>query len=157
MTKNISVKITGIQEIAKKFEKMDGLVYLVHSMKAAASHVKGKTQAYPPSTEANIPFQRRWYERGYGSKWMLRDGSVAGSKTSKMLNRSWTIKEEKKGLTQIIGTAVSYAPYVHDKDKQAPFHANHGWKTVQTVAKEETPTILDFLKKRLQEWINSKV
>lgn len=151
-----TITIEGLEEVLEKIKTLGELKHFIAAMKASAEHIKGTVDVYPPESEANIPYQRRWYERGYGPKWMRADGSIGGRKTSKMLNRSWTISQENGGLTQIVGSNVKYGPYVMDENKQASFHKARGWKTIQTVAKEETPRILQFIKDEIDKIINRK-
>ena len=142
MTANIEIQ--GLEEVVKKIEKLGRLDYLQAAIKASAAHVKGKVAQYPPSTAANAPGSKRWYERGYGSKWTRADGSIGGRKTSEMLGRKWTTETRNRGLTAVVGNNVSYGPYVQG-EKQAAFHKARGWKTAEDVAKEETDEVVRFI------------
>lgn len=148
------IKYDGLEPLLKKLTKLSQLKYVIAAIKAAAAHVKGKADDYPPSTIANSPDNPtgRWYERGYGPKWQTRSG-VHGRKTSETLGRRWAIKIEDHGLTAIIGNNVSYAPFVHSREEQAGFHKDRGWKTVEDVAEEETPVVLDFLHQEIDRAI----
>jgi len=86
---------------------------------------------YPPATAANQP-NHRWYERGYGPRWTRKDGSIGGSKTSEMLNRSWGTQRKSWGM--ILGSRASYAPVVHSHEEQAKFHGARGWVTDKQAA-----------------------
>jgi hypothetical protein len=81
---------------------------------------------YPPASAANAP-NHRWYERGYGPRWSRKDGSIGGSKTSEMLNRSWGIARKRWGM--VLGSRASYSPVVHHHKEQARFHKARGWVT----------------------------
>jgi len=150
-----SVKINGLEEITAKLKKLEDMKAIVPALRAGALHVKGKIATYPPSSEANTPNQRRWYERGYGSKWMRADGSIGGRKTSEMLGRKWTIGERNAGLTQVVGNNASYGPFVQDAESQAAFHGRRGWKTVQDVAASEADTVIEFIKKEVDKVLES--
>lgn len=133
---DLNIRIKGLDRIARKLDKLENAQYLSAAMTAGLSHLKDGVAQYPPASEANQPYQRRWYERNWGSKWMRRDASIGGRRTSEMLGKSWTTRIENRGVRGILGTKVSYAPFVQDKTRQARFHAMRGWKTVQDVIRE---------------------
>lgn len=145
------IQINGVSELIQKLERLERLSFLYPAIAAATLHVKGKIAKYPPSSEANTPNQRRWYQRGYGSKWMRRDGSVGGSKTSETLGRKWTTETANGGLTGVVGNNVSYGPYVQDAEKQAAFHAARGWKTTDQVADEEQKRVGQFILQAIEK------
>ena len=146
-----TIKIEGLSELVKTLDDVRQLRFVKAALKAAARHIEAKVKKYPPATAANSPAGpgRGWYERGYGSRYMTVLGQVRGRKTSEMLGRSWSTREEDDGLTQIIGTPVSYARYVHDIDQQSRFHFHHGWKTIQYIAEQEAPV----LRKKIMEYL----
>jgi len=145
------VEIRGLDKLIRKLSDVKSLRAAKVALKAGALHIKGKIATYPPASEANTPYQRRWYERGYGPKWMRKDGTWRGSKTSETLGRRWTIAERNAGLTQVVGNNVSYVPYVQDPDKQTSFHAARGWKTTGQVVDEEADTVVRFVKAKVDE------
>jgi hypothetical protein len=151
-----TIQIVGLDEQLAKVKTLGELKSFVAAMKASAVHIKSTVNVYPPSGPWNSPAARNWYERGYGPYWTLKDGTVHSKKTSKMLNRSWTISQENGGLTQIVGSNVHYGPFVMDDSKQTWFHKAHGWKTVQTIAKEQTARILKFISDEINKVINRK-
>jgi len=150
-----SIKINGLDELTAKLKKLEDLQAIAPALRAGALHVKGKIATYPPSSEANTPNQRRWYERGYGSKWMRADGSIGGKKTSENLGRKWTIGERNAGLTQVVGNNVSYGPFVQDAESQAAFHKARGWKTVQDVVASETDKVIAMISQELDKILSS--
>ena len=152
MTKDI--RIDGLAPLIRKLDTLQKLEKIKPALRASAVHVKGKISKYPRSSEANVPNQRRWYERGYGSRWMRRDGSIGGKKTSETLGKRWAVREERGGMTQIIGNNASYAVFVQDKDEQAAFHALRGWSTAQQVAQDETPVVIRFVQDEIDKILN---
>lgn len=134
------LEIRGLDKLLTKLETLGQLKFAVTAMKAGALHIKGKIAKYPPSSEANTPGQKRWYERGYGTRW-----PGGGKRTSETLGRKWTIASRDGGLTQVIGNNVSYGPYVQSAKLQARFHAKRGWKTDEQVVEEEKNYVADFL------------
>jgi hypothetical protein len=135
-----SVEIQGLDKTIAKLEKVKGMNAARTALKAAGVHIKGKAAKYPPSSEANLPkLKGSWYERGYGTRW-----SGGGRKTSETLGRKWTV-QQKRGLETVVGNIVSYGPYVQADDWQAAFHRRRGWKTIETVVKQEKDTVLEFV------------
>ena len=151
-----NIKIEGLDKVLEKVKSLGELKHLVAAMKAGAAHIKGTVDKYPPAGVWNSSSARNWYQRGYGPFWTLKDGTVHSKKTSEMLNRSWTVSQENGGLTQIVGSNVSYGPFVMDDAKQTWFHKAHGWKTIQTVVKEQTARVVKFVSDEINKIINRK-
>jgi len=143
-----AVQVKGLDQLLRKVDSIQGLRVAVRALRASAAHIKGKVNTYPASTVANSPgvYPKRWYERGYGSRWARKSGGVGGRKTSETLGRKWTTAQRNGGLTQVVGNNVSYGPYVQDKKKQTRFHGARGWKTIQDVTEQEADTIVNFVK-----------
>lgn len=140
-----TLTIKGIDELRAKLGALEAGKLLRPVMTAAVERAKSAIAVYPPASEANTPNQRRWYERGWGSKWMRADGTVGGKKSSEMLGRSWTTSVAQDGRSAEVGTKVTYAQYVQDRDFQPAFHKNRGWRTVQDVAEEQGPEIVKMI------------
>ena len=140
-------EIKGLDKLIRKIKSLEGLRAARTALQAGAIHVKGKVDTYPPATIANSPGNPtgRWYERGYGPRWQLKSGGVGGRKTSETLGRKWTTASRNAGLTQIIGNNVSYGVFAQG-DRQARFHKERGWKTIEKVADEESEAVLRFVK-----------
>jgi len=145
-----SITIKGLDKLTRKLKSFEDMKKVIPALEAGANHIEGVVKEYPDSTEANTPGQARWYERGYGPRWLRKDGSWGGSKTSEVLGKQWAVKSKNKGLTWIIGNPVSYGKYVHGEE-QASFHGPRGWKKIEDVAKEESDTILKFVKDRVDK------
>lgn len=142
-----TVQIKGLDQLLRKVDSIQGLRVAVRAMRASAVHVKGKIATYPASTIANSPgaYPKRWYERGYGSRWARKSGGIGGRKTSETLGRRWTTAQRNGGLTQVVGNNVSYGEFVQSRKKQASAHKGR-WKTIQDVSEEEAETIVNFVK-----------
>lgn len=140
------IQIKGLDRLQHKLAALADPQKYAAAMDAAATHVKGKIAKYPPSSEANRPNDvLPWYERGYGTRYP----GGGGRKTSQTLGRKWTIA--KRGtLARVVGNNVSYGPFVQG-ERQAWFHKRRGWKTTETVAKEERKTVVEFLQKKVRE------
>lgn len=151
-----TIQIVGLDKALEKVKTLGEMKTFIGAMKTGAGHIKSTVDVYPPAGVWNSPSARNWYERGYGPYWTLASGEIHSKKTSKRLNRSWTITQENGGLTQIVGSNVSYGPFVMDESKQTWFHKAHGWKTVQTIVKEQTARIVKFITDELNKIINRK-
>ena len=145
------VRIDGLDRVLRKVRTLEQMKGAKRGLKAAALHIKAMTAKYPPESEANRPNARgRWYERGYGPKWISAAGVEGGKRTSETLGRKWTSKAAKNGLAAIIGNNVSYGPFVQG-DEQARFHKRRGWKTTKEVAEDEAETVLNLIKKTVDK------
>jgi len=154
---SVHIEIEGLDKAIAKLVKAGKPKVLSAALKAAGLHVKGKVAVYPAATEANSPGNPtgKWYERGYGPRWIRkRAGGIGGSKTSETLGRKWTV-DQPDSFSVVIGNNVSYGPYVQDPEKQASFHAAHGWKTTEQVVKEETDAVMDFIRKEIRKALES--
>jgi hypothetical protein len=151
----ITINELDSRRIERKLRDVANQEYLAGAMQAGLSHLKSGVAEYPPPSYANQPYQRRWYERNWGGKWMRADGSVGGRKTSEMLGKSWTTRVENRGRRGVLGTKVSYAPFVQDKSRQASFHAARGWKTVQDVMQERAARVVEGIQLAIRGLWNS--
>jgi len=177
----MSIQITGLGDILERLERLERMDGVQAALMAAGKHVKGVVDDYPPETEANKPTNPsgRWYERGYGPRWWVKGGEVSagyggksaqaqrreilgkarkglihGRKTSKDLDKQWTIKP-LWATAVVVGNNVSYAPFVQDEERQARFHKRRGWPTVQQVAKQETEWVRRFVENYLRKLIGA--
>jgi len=151
-------KIIGERELQRKLRRLGNFkTELAPTIKDMGVHVKGKIAKYPPSSEANAPagVGKSWYERGYGTRWLRRDGSIGGRKTSETLGRKWTSRTRNGGLTAVVGNNVSYGPFVQGSE-QADFHKRRGWKTTDDVAAEENEFVLRKIQKKVDQILASK-
>lgn len=148
-----TMHIEGLPELMRKLEAIKGSAWMRNALRAVAITMKDAIAPYPPGSEANTPNQRRWYERGYGTRWLRKDGTVGGKRTSQTLGRNWSTRIE--ATRAILGNGASYARYVHDKDLQPAFHRARGWKTAQDALSEQSSVIesilSDYLGRELQK------
>ncbi len=136
-----TVRIVGLDDLQRRLGA-DFKPAMRGATRAIALEIQGEIAPYPPSTEANRPRSslatRRalpWYERGYGTRWHRRDGTVGGRKTSETLGRRWGIKRSG-GTGAVLGNIASYSPYVHSHDKRAKFHKRRGWVSDEEAIKD---------------------
>jgi hypothetical protein len=127
------IEVTGLDEVVKRLGK-DLRPVLKKVAFAIGKQVEGKINitAYPTQPAPVNP--DRWYQRGYGSKWRRKDGSVGGRATSEQLGQRWATRA--KGWGAVVGNPASYAPFVQSQEKQAAIHKATGWVTDVQVAEE---------------------
>lgn len=147
--------ITGMDKLKAALGELRARDVAVSILKAATLHLRGKISVYPQSSDANKPRSfvsggiNRWYERGYGSKWARKDGSIGGAQTSQTLGRSWSEAVDPGGKWGSVGTDVSYAPAVQDAEAQAGYHKQRGWVTVQDVIERYGGEVIDMAHKAI--------
>ena len=125
----MEIKIEGLDRAMRKLTALENREYVKGTMQACVLLAKNHIAVYPPATEANSPSRKRWYERGFGTRYRRKDGTIGGRRTSETLGRKWATEVTDKGLVGKIGNNASYARFVHDADKQARFHAARRWRT----------------------------
>jgi phage gpG-like protein len=146
---DVVVEIEGLDELIRKLDDVAQLRKVHAGIRAAGMYVKGKIAIYPPATIANSPNNPsgQWYQRGWG----IRYKGGGGRQTSENLGKKWTSKYDKRKFEAVVGNNASYAVFVQGPKqggkgaRQAKHMANIGWKSIDTVAKEET--------KRVQEYV----
>ena len=136
----LTVKIHGTAELKRALNaNLKGVMQ--GATLGIASEIKSIISPYPGVPIPANP--RRWYERGFGPKWLSdpkrrpqkRRGrrpitygpSWAGYKTSETMGRKWGTMQRGPGA--IVGNAASYAPVVHHYKDQARIHKQTGWVT----------------------------
>lgn len=121
----------------------------------AALHLKGKMASYPSHTPR--PQAQYWSDKQRrGFFYHLKQGNIdvpykrGMSRKSKKLGQSWTNEARNNGLTQVIGTAVSYAPLVQSAAKQTQYHKVTGWKTEKQVIADEAANVNKIVNQYIQ-------
>lgn len=111
----------------------------------AVLELKDRAAAYPVSGAWNsAPGTRgdnRWYQRGYGSRWLRNDGTYGGQNTSQRLQQSWQTEVQRTDeFTASAFTDVTYAPYLLDEEKpRVRWAASHGWQSLDEIERDYTP------------------
>jgi hypothetical protein len=146
---SLSIEIKGMDKIQAKLRQLEPRQYAQATMQACVTELKGYIAQYPPATDANNPYARKWYERGYGPRWHRADGSVGGIKSSQTLGRRWTTKVEDMGMRGTVGNNATYAPYVQWGQKQPWYHKRTGWRTVEDAIREKGPRIQEIWRRAI--------
>ena len=143
---NFTVTVTGIEAVIAKLGKLNAETLAAPWIKSVGIDAQTWMAQYPPSTEANSPnAMGRWYERGRGTWRTRKDGSTVNDGKSQALGRSWTMATTDGGLGALVGTKVTYAKFVNDRDTQAGFHARRGWRAVQRWKEQRWPEMKRWL------------
>lgn len=152
------VEIRGLDELTRRLDSFKDLKKVIPALEAGANHLEGVVKEYAPKSEANKPGGpgSRWYQRGFGPRWARKDGTWGGRKTSEVLRSRWAVQSKNHGLTWIIGNNATYAKYVHGEE-QAHFHKDRGWKTIFDVVKQESDTVLNFVKDRVDRILAGQI
>jgi phage gpG-like protein len=148
-----TIEIEGLDELVKKLNDLSKLKTVHAGIKAAGLYVKGKIAIYPPQTIANSPNNPsgQWYQRGWG----IRYKGGGGRQVSEQLGKKWTMKYDQAKFEAVVGNNASYAVFVQGPkqgskgSRQAGHMARIGWKSVDTVAEQES--------KRVQEYVYQAV
>ncbi len=103
---------------------------------AAAYPVAGRWNSAPGTKGDN-----RWYQRGYGSRWLRKDGTFGGSNTSQRLQQSWNTEVQRTDeFTASAFTDVTYAPYLLDEEKpRVNWAQSHGWQSLDEIQEDYAP------------------
>jgi hypothetical protein len=167
---NLSIEIRGLDKIVAKFGK--GADPIIKALtRGIAEDIRARMAKYPGPVKYPIkwasPAQRRAYfakrraprfesEADYGdaekAKGLPLKYTRQSDDWSERLGPSWAT--ENRGLDAVVGTRVSYAPWVQSKERQQPMHAATGWITdedaVQAAIDENVPE--KTLEEILREW-----
>lgn len=103
---------------------------------AAAYPVAGRWNSAPGTKGDN-----RWYQRGFGSRWLRKDGTFGGSNTSQRLQQSWNTEVQRQDeFTASAFTDVTYAPYLLDEEKpRVNWAQSHGWQSLDEIQEDYAP------------------
>jgi hypothetical protein len=163
MVAEIKVDLKGIKEVEEVLKEAGSLKPFKLGLKEGAIHLKGKFASYPKVSRRPQPFAGQTDEERDASRrgffYHLNKGNIevpyrrGMSPGSKRLGQSWTVQEKSGGLQQVIGTAVSYAKLVQDKEEQTAYHKVTGWKTVQQTIKEETKKVVATINEAIEKAI----
>ena len=119
----MAVKIRGVAALARRLKgNLDET--LKPAYVAIGELVRGEVAPDPPALPPRDP---SWYERGYGGRYRRRDGRVTGRRTSEMLGRRWSVTARGRGA--VVENSASYAPFVHNAERQNRVLGTRGWVT----------------------------
>ena len=152
MAEEFSVKVEGIEKIQKMLNNADAQASLIVGLEFGMKQLRQEMR-YPPVSEANYPQTTftsgkrggattiRWYQRGFGSRYMRKDGSIGGTRTSEPLKDAWGQKLFKGSqIKGVVFNKAAYSPYTHG-NRQPVFHKRRGWKRIEVEGRKLAPKI----------------
>lgn len=149
---NLTVTIRGLDQLRAKFGK--GADPIIKALtRGIAEDIRARIAKYPGKVKYPIEWASAKQRRAYFAKRKGLGPYVRQSDTwSERLGPSWAT--ENRGLDAVIGTRVSYAPWVQSKERQQPMHKNTGWVTdeeaIKGMADDNVPE--KILEEVLREW-----
>jgi hypothetical protein len=145
------IETNGLEAITRKLDALGRPDAFRIPMTQAVQFVHRGVAKYPPSSSANSPKTHGgWYERGFGTKYRRRDGTITGRQTSETLGRRWTTDVTPSGRLGRIGNNASYAVYVQG-EKQARWHKQRGWVNAPEWVEEHSRDIVRFFEAHYQK------
>lgn len=158
MTSAVKITPTLKQVMIKVMAVIDDPAARQRVLTKAGDELKKILAIYPPAGIWNRPpgtrGDNRWYERGYGSRWLRNNGSMGGTNNSQQLDRSW-VSEKRDEFTQSVNTGVTYAPFLLDPAQRVNWAVSHGWTSIDKTAEDFTPgfekIILDEIDKQIDK------
>lgn len=124
---NFTVTINGLDKLVAKYGK--GASTIIKALtRGIAEDVRARMAKYPGDVKYPIQWTSPAQRRAYFAKRKGMGPYVRQSDSwSERLGPSWAT--ENRGIDAVIGTRVSYAPWVQSKERQQPMHKNTGWVT----------------------------
>jgi len=129
----LNVEIDGLDDAIRKLRRAGGnelARQITAGLVAIGKQVENELRQYPPKPK----YPLRWASRrqAFYVKHILRKNLGPYVRRydpmSQNLQQSWTV-EPLRPIGAVVGTRVTYAPYVQSEEKQQPFHADTGWIT----------------------------
>ena len=139
-----SVNVQGLDRVQRMLHKADANAALIVGLEFGIKDLEQKVGKYPPVSEANVPNAAgRWYDRGYGSRYTRKDGSIGGRLTSHPLKDGWGSKLFKGNSPrgEVWNNAKYSAAVQGSKTLQNRIHARRGWKRLDEEGKKLAPKI----------------
>lgn len=140
------IELKGIEKIKRHLNF--GPVFSA-GLKEAGLFVKSYISTYPRQRRGPQPFktpkQRRFFFWAVRHKVIQVPYFRGLNPKSKKLGQSWTLKMRNNDREAVIGSNVSYGPWVQDEKKQSKYHKKSGWPTTQGVHGEKFEEVRDII------------
>jgi hypothetical protein len=122
----MEITVQGAADLARKLN-VNIRRELQPAMVAIGAVLQGIIAPYPAAP--SYTGRKRWYERGYGQRWLRKDGTKGGIKTSQFLNRSWAVEPDTVTNGALVTNKATYSPWLHLQQKQTKVAERIGWIT----------------------------
>jgi hypothetical protein len=123
-----AMKIEGLEQLQKVLRRLEQFQDGYRKISLMAGElVRNELATYPGPPR----YPLRWASRkqAFYVKFVL--GNIPykrGGMGSQRLGASWTVEPQDK-IKAVVGTRVTYAPWVQSAERQQPFHKDTGWIT----------------------------
>ncbi len=128
---NVTIRIIGLENVQRKLSVSLGPALHTSAM-AIGELIRNVIAVYPGPVSHPIRWasekQRRWYFAMRREKGLSPGYTRQFDAMSQRLGPSWTVAPHG-AWGAVVGTRVSYAPYVQEAARQQPMHAATGWVT----------------------------
>jgi len=159
---DVGIRIEGLPRLSEIMRRVGTLQPVKTGLRAGARHLQGKMISEKPPVSRR-PVAQFWSDKQRrGFFYYLNAGKIDVpyyrriSQNSEDLTHSWTTEERNGGLTQIVGNDTKYGPLVQDEAMQSRYHKITGWKTIQTISKEQTDEVVRALKEVVDAALEGK-
>lgn len=128
-----TITILGLPELEKKLGRLASIDLLKPPMHKATKLIYAETQKYPPP----------------------RPGQTYVRRKSAGLAGSWVERVEIRGktLVGVVGSSISYGPFVQSPDKQAWMHKGR-WPTTDDITKKVAKPVSKLFENAIRKAID---
>jgi len=136
----ITLEIEGAEALLRKFGVLGSLDILEDPVKRGALLIAAALAVYPNEKE--------------------NSSYVRGGPKSQKLGATWlgsterTRRDGSDSILGIVGTNVTYAPWVQSERFQTAMHRETGWKTDQAVAQEKRAEIMRNFENQIANYLD---
>jgi hypothetical protein len=159
------IRVEGAEEIIRRITSIQGLERVKASIYQAGILMQGYLQRYPKVSRRENPFLRGNSDKAAkmrrGFFYHLNKGDIevpyirGSSPKSEKLGQSWTVSRGNNDFSAFVGTGVSYAQMVQDRDSQTTYHKTTGWVTVQDVKENYEQEAIDMIASALDREVEN--
>jgi phage gpG-like protein len=145
-----SFEIKGLEPLLKKLEFLPAFQ---SGIRKGTIYTKALIAKTPPVRREKQP--AKTHKQFIFLAWAIPNKAIpypyvrGKSWTSEKLAQSWTMEFRNQDREGVVGTNVSYAPFVQDKKKQSAYHKATGWVTVQDVVKNHGKDVAQFVEEEI--------
>lgn len=162
---DIEVKVTGIEGVVARLDRLAAARYTYEAMNASVTEIETYLKKYPPkpspvagtalspvrfTTRGGkavdfMALSRGWERKGRKLRYV---GYVRTGK----LGQSWTTSIQQQGADLVgkVGTNLKYAPYVQSAERQAWMHQGR-WRTDAQAVQKFTARILQRFRQAVEK------
>jgi len=151
-----ATRIEGMEELLRKVNLLEELQPVTGAILSAGNDIILKRVAvYPADSRPSryevygSPFksekQRRYFFWALGEKKIEVPYRRGESPGSQVFAKRWTVMASNSGMTVTVGNNAKYGPLLMDEENQSRYAARVGWETVQDIAEEEMPVVIELV------------